>query len=296
MTQVELAQLEYSLPRLVRQWSHLERQEGAIGTRGPGETQLETDRRAIRRRISQLKRDLDRIARQRETRRRSRDRFYKAAIVGYTNVGKSTLFNALTSAEVLVEDRLFATLDASIRAVQLEGERILIADTVGFIRKLPHHLVASFRSTLEESLDADLLLHVVDASHPRFEDQMRTVEDTLKELDVAGTSVLTVFNKADRLPDLGLISDLSTRHPQAVWISALKGMGLVALRRELSVRLQSRETEFEVRVPIRDGRMLAAVYEHSRVIARTETDEEVVLRCRAKAEAVQQVMNLVRQA
>ena len=293
MTQVELAQLEYTLPRLVRQWSHLERQEGAIGTRGPGETQLETDRRAIWRRIDQLKRDLERIARQRSVRRRSRERFFKAALVGYTNAGKSTLFNALTSAEVLVEDRLFATLDAAIRAVQLDGERILVADTVGFIRKLPHHLVASFRSTLEESLDADLLIHVVDASHPRFEEQMQTVENTLKDLDVAATPVLTVFNKVDRLPDLGLITELKTRHPDAVWISALKGMGLVTLKRELAVRLQSRETEFEVRVPIRDGRMLASVYEHARVVARTETDDSVILTCRGRTEAVQQVLRIV---
>ena len=172
-TQVELAQLQYLLPRLTRQWTHLSRQEGGIGTRGPGETQLEVDRRMIRKKIDRLRVALGKIELQRGVRRKRRWDFIKIALVGYTNVGKSSLLNALADTEVFVEDRLFATLDATIRTVSLEAhQKILLIDTVGFIRKLPHHLVASFRSTLEETIEADILLHVVDLSHAHFEEQI----------------------------------------------------------------------------------------------------------------------------
>jgi GTP-binding protein HflX len=181
--QVELAQLEYMLPRLTGLWKHLERQAGGIGTRGPGETQLETDRRLVRERIARLKRELQAVERERETQRRRRRREFRAAIVGYTNAGKSTLFNALTRSQVHVEDRLFATLDATTRQmVSPERKTVLVTDTVGFIRKLPHHLVASFHSTLVEAIEADWLLHVVDVSEPDFRRQMSAVDEVLEGL------------------------------------------------------------------------------------------------------------------
>jgi len=223
-TQVELAQLQYLLPRLTRRWTHLSRQVGGIGTRGPGETQLEVDRRMIKNRIAHLKRELEKIARQREIRRRKRKNVYKVALVGYTNTGKSTLLNALTSARVATEDRLFATLDPTIRAVKLNAHtRALLIDTVGFIRKLPHHLVASFKSTLEEAVAADLLLHVVDISHPMFLEQMGTVRQVLAEMNIDTRPVVTVFNKIDLLEDHKIIPRLREKFAPCVFVSAAKG-------------------------------------------------------------------------
>lgn len=204
--QVSLAQLQYLLPRLAGQWSHLERMEGAIGTRGPGETQIETDRRLVRSRISRLKRDLEEVRKQRALYRRNRERqgVPVVALVGYTNAGKSTLMNALARAEVLAEDRLFATLDPVTRRLRLPtGEAVLLTDTVGFIQKLPTDLVAAFRATLEELQDADLLLHVVDISHQNAFEQTRTVEATLAGLGVLEKPMLVVLNKCDRLVDDG---------------------------------------------------------------------------------------------
>jgi len=200
-TQVELAQLKYLLPRLTRQWKHLSRQVGGIGVRGPGETQLEVDRRLIRKRIAILEKELLQIAKQRSIRRKSRQDEFKAALVGYTNVGKSTLLNVLTNAEALVKNQLFATLDSTIRTMQKEDRKVLLIDTVGFIRKLPHHLVASFKSTLEEITEADLLLHVIDVSLPEFREQMKVVHAVLKELKVSDRPMIKVFNKIDVLQD-----------------------------------------------------------------------------------------------
>ncbi|HUI64610.1 MAG TPA: GTPase HflX, partial [Bacteroidota bacterium] len=183
MTQVELAQLQYMLPRLTRQWTHLSKQFGGIGTKGPGETQIETDRRAIRTRISRLNAKLKRISKERAEQRKGRERLPRVALVGYTNAGKSTIMNCFSGAEVLVEDRLFATLDSTVRLVTLSPvHKILLSDTVGFIRKLPHHLIASFKSTLDEVTEADILLHVVDMSHPLFGEQILVVNDTLEEI------------------------------------------------------------------------------------------------------------------
>jgi len=196
--QVELAQLKYLLPRLRGQWTHLERQEGAIGTRGPGETQLETDRRAVRVKITKLDKDLDKISSQRSVQRAGRSNLKMASLIGYTNAGKSTLLNALTGADALVEDQLFATLDTTVRRVDLENKsEILLSDTVGFIRKLPHELVASFRSTFSEAIEADLLLHVIDASQQNFETQMEAVTSVLHEIKITNKPVIHVFNKID---------------------------------------------------------------------------------------------------
>lgn len=196
-TQVELAQLQYMLPRLRGLWTHLERQRGGIGMRGPGETEIETDRRIIRDKISLLKKKLSKIDLQNATRRKNRGALIRVALVGYTNVGKSTLMNRLSKSEVFAEDKLFATLDTTVRKVVFETMPFLLSDTVGFIRKLPHHLIESFKSTLDEVRESDLLLHVVDIAHPQFEDQIRTVNQTLKDLDTIDKPTLFIFNKID---------------------------------------------------------------------------------------------------
>jgi GTPase len=232
--QVELAQLEYTLPRLTGMWKHLERQAGGIGTRGPGETQLETDRRLVRERIARLKRALESVEKERETQRRSRRREFRAALVGYTNAGKSTLFNALTRADVFVEDRLFATLDATTRQmVAPDRRRALLTDTVGFIRRLPHHLVASFHSTLVEAIEADLLLHVVDCSDPDMDRQMQAVDKVLEGLLETPRPTTLVFNKVDLLADPDLEAGLRAAHPGAFLVSARTGAGLADLREAL---------------------------------------------------------------
>ena len=217
--QVELAQLEYLLPRLTRMWTHLSRIRGGIGLRGPGETQLETDRRIIRQRIQGLKAKLKGVERHRENLRAGRDPMLSVALVGYTNAGKSSILRGLSGQhEIVVEDRLFATLDTLTREVELgEGQRARVTDTVGFIRKLPHHLVASFRATLEEARDADTLLHVVDSSHPDWEGQMHVVERVLAELDLADRPILPVFNKIDAVPDpAGFAARVRELHPGAI--------------------------------------------------------------------------------
>ena len=196
-SKVELAQLQYLLPRLTRLWTHLERQKGGIGMRGPGESQIETDRRLILEKISLLKGKLKLIDRQNETQRKNRVAMVRVALVGYTNVGKSTIMNMISKSEVFAENKLFATLDTTVRKVVIENVPFLLSDTVGFIRKLPHHLVECFKSTLDEVREADILVHVVDVSHPNFEDQIRTVNETLKDLGVKDKPTITVFNKID---------------------------------------------------------------------------------------------------
>ncbi|MBM3325890.1 MAG: GTPase HflX [Calditrichaeota bacterium] len=240
--QVELARLTYLLPRLTRRWIHLSRQYGGIGARrGPGETQLEVDRRVLSRRISQLRGELSRIEKARETRRRKRSGLFKAAIIGYTNAGKSTLLNALTHAEVFVEDRLFATLDATARAYRLpDGARIVLIDTVGFIRKLPVGLLASFKSTLEESRQADLFLLIVDLSHPHWEGQMARVEEILKELELDHTPQILLFNKVDKVNDPALLEGLKRQYPGALFISALRGIRLYELPPKIAEFAQRR--------------------------------------------------------
>jgi len=196
-TQVELAQLQYTLPRLTRLWTHLERQQGGIGMRGPGETQIETDRRIILTKISLLKQNLKDIDQQMSTQRKNRGKMVRVALVGYTNVGKSTLMNLISKSEIFAENKLFATLDTTVRKVIIDNLPFLLSDTVGFIRKLPHHLVQSFKSTLDEVREADLLLHVVDVSHPNFEEQLEVVNQTLKEIDPLEKPMILIFNKID---------------------------------------------------------------------------------------------------
>ena len=290
-TQVELAQLQYLLPRLTRRWTHLSRQEAGIGTRGPGETQLEVDRRAIRKRIDHLKEDLRKVERQRSVRRKGRRRFQKVALVGYTNVGKSSLLNTLADADVFVENRLFATLDATIRVMPLEEHReALLIDTVGFIRKLPPHLVASFRSTLEETVDADLLLHVVDISHPHYEEQIGSVQVVLRELGIERKPTITVFNKVDKLHDRKGLSQLKQRFPRAVFTSAVKGIGLEALKQEVIKCFRQEEIEAVFRVPAGETKRIARIYGLADVVERVYEDGMAVLRLRA----VPSVMDRIR--
>ena len=206
-TQVELAQLQYLLPRLTRLWTHLERQRGGIGMRGPGESQIETDRRLILNKVSLLKEKLRAIDKQNETQRKNRGQLVRVALVGYTNVGKSTIMNMLSKSEVFAENKLFATLDTTVRKVVIENLPFLLSDTVGFIRKLPHHLVESFKSTLEEVREADILLHIVDISHHNFEDQIEAVNQTLKDLGVLEKPIITVFNKIDAFKETRAESD-----------------------------------------------------------------------------------------
>jgi GTP-binding protein HflX len=273
--QVELAQLQYLLPRLKRMWTHLSRIRGGIGARGPGETQLETDRRLIGRRIRDLKRKLELVTRQRATQRKGRAREFRAALVGYTNAGKSSILRALSGADLFVEDRLFATLDPATRTVELpSGSRVLLTDTVGFIRRLPHHLVASFRATLEESAEADLLLHVVDASHPGWEEQKRVVEEVLAELGAEHRPTVVVFNKMDRLTHREedefrqRIRALDSGH--AVFVSALEPAGLLELTMLLEDEVRRRRPEVHVMIPSADGEALASIYREGEVLRREQ--------------------------
>ena len=281
--QVELAQLEYLLPRLTRMWTHLSRIRGGIGLRGPGETQLETDRRVIRRKISTLRKRLKDVAEHRANQRQGRRDLPTAALVGYTNAGKSSLLKLLSGQDVFIEDRLFATVDTLAREVDVgEGYRYRITDTVGFIRKLPHHLVASFRATLEEAEDADLLLHVIDASHPGWEDQLDVVET--ETTSVSPKRVIHVFNKADLLPDKGaFLALVRERYPHAVLTSTVRDGGVEDLRRALRTSAQALRPIAEIRVPVSDGKLLARLHRDAEILEQQQTNGVVTLRARIEA-------------
>jgi GTP-binding protein HflX len=292
--EVELAQLEYLLPRLTRMWTHLSRIRGGIGLRGPGETQLETDRRLIRRRIRHLKEKLTGAEQHRQTLRAGRQGLLAAALVGYTNAGKSSILRALTGEhEIFVEDRLFATLDTLTREVDLgDGVRVRLTDTVGFIRKLPHHLVASFRATLEEARDADLLLHVVDASHPGWEEQALVVDGVLGDLGLGDKPVLTVFNKLDLLPDpIGFAGAIRAVQPDAVWSTTMRTDGLQSLTAALRLRAEARQPTIRVVIPATDGARLAAVYRAGEVIRREDLGSRVALTVRGEPWQIARLKN-----
>ncbi len=282
--QVELAQLEYNLPRMRGMWQHLERLGGGVGTRGPGESQLETDRRIARRRVSILRRRLGELSRQRETRRKERRRTETptVALAGYTNVGKSTLLNALTDAEVSVENRLFETLDPTTRGFEHDGRRYLVTDTVGFVRRLPHQLVEGFAATLEETLVADLVLHVVDGSAPegRLVEMVAAVNAVLREIGAAGLPVEIVVNKIDAVDRLGR-RRLSNRFPGALQVSALTGEGLDELRARIAERFADRFERVNLLVPYEEGAKLAELYALGAPIEeRIDRPEGVLVRAR----------------
>lgn len=267
-TQVELAQLDYLRTRLTRQWTHLSRQKGGIGTKGPGETQIETDRRLIGDRMATLKERLDKIDKQRTTQRKGRDQYKRVSLVGYTNAGKSTLMNALAGADVFAENRLFATLDATTRLVPLDSNKeALLSDTVGFIRKLPHKLIESFKSTLDEVRESDVLLHVIDVSHPRYEDHIQVVRETLKELGALEKPTLMVFNKIDLVDEPGLFAALRAEHEDAVFVSAMRGIGLQDVKKRL---LEVIEKDFAERIaylPVAEAKTIAFIHRVADVIS-----------------------------
>jgi len=270
--QVELAQLEYLLPRLRRMWSHLSRIRGGIGLRGPGETQLETDRRLIGTRITDLRKKLREVARARAVQRQGREGEFRAALVGYTNAGKSSLLQGLSGSDLFVEDRLFATLDSATRMVDLgSGYQALVTDTVGFIRKLPHDLIASFRSTLEEVREADVVLHVIDASDPDWEEHRKVVNQVLEELDLEKRPQLLVFNKTDRITheeEDALRTRMQALDPTpAVWVSALEPDSLVKVREALKARQRAGLRELVISVPAADGETLATLHREGEVLS-----------------------------
>ena len=267
--QIELAQLQYLLPRLTRMWHHLSRQTGGIGTRGPGETQLEVDRRRVQERIARLERELEGVRRVRSVQRQGRKRHQwpVAAVVGYTNAGKSTLLNLLTGAALIAEDRLFATLDPTTRSLTLPNkQRLLLTDTVGFLRKLPHTLIESFKATLEEVSQADLLIHVVDLSHPRVEEHIEAVDNVTKELGAYGKQTLIVFNKIDAVESEELIEVYRRRFLHSVAISARTGVGVSALVQALEDELESWRLRSRFRVPMKEAGLIAEVHRVGHVL------------------------------
>lgn len=267
-TQVELAQLDYLRSRLTRRWTHLSRQKGGIGTKGPGEKQIETDRRLIDKRMAKLRDKLDKIDRQRVTQRKGRDVYNTVSLVGYTNAGKSTLLNALADEDLFVEDRLFATLDATTRTVELDtNKEVLISDTVGFIRKLPHRLIESFKSTLDEVRESDALVHVVDVTHPNYEEHMRVVSETLGELDSRDKPTLVVFNKVDALEDRTLLRRLRREFPDAAFVSALRGIGLETLKEDLLSLIEQDYVERLAYIPVTEPEAIARVHRLADVIS-----------------------------
>jgi GTP-binding protein HflX len=278
--QVELAQLEYALPRLRKMWTHLSRITGGIGLRGPGETQLEEDRRLVDQRIRDLKARLVEVQARKEREVRTRQEEHTVSLVGYTNAGKSTLMNALTGAGVYVEDKLFSTLETRTRQWHLKDwGRVLLSDTVGFIRDLPHHLVASFKATLEEARQARLLLHVVDASNPTAEEQIQAVNRVLEELGCAGKPTLPVLNKVDRLADRSYLHVLLHRYPKAIPISAATGSGLESLQGAVIEALAADFADAEIDASAANGKVLSYLAAHAEIHNQEYDGDRVRIRC-----------------
>ena len=279
--QVELAQLRYLLPRLTRMWVHLSRQEGGIGLRGPGETQIEVDRRRIRSRIAHLEKELGKIEKIRHESRKARKGLFNVTLVGYTNAGKSTLLNAITCSNVATEDLLFKTLDSTTRMVYYpEGLKVLFNDTVGFIEKLPHHLIASFKSTLEEIREADLFIHVVDANHSRWENQMLAANKVLGEMDVLDIPTITVFNKID-LPGYSELKDrLIERFPEALLISALKKEGIDLLKKRVAQKAFENTVVLTLNLDHNDGEHLSLLYQTGTILDLSEDDSSMMVTVR----------------
>ena len=292
-TQVELAHLEYLLPRLTRQWTHLERQMGGIGARaGMGETQIEVDRRLIRTRISKLKKELEKIDQERIVQSRGRKKFFRVALVGYTNAGKSTLMNALSAADVYVQDQLFATLDTTIRQVDINNtHQILLSDTVGFVRKLPHDLVASFRSTLKEVIDADLLLLVLDASSPQVLDHYNTIKNVLEEITAGNKRSLIVLNKIDLVKDINALNQLKQFFTEAVMISALDQLRLDDLLNSIQSIMDENFQTIEVDIPFSNGKIISEIQADTEVLDREYYDEGVRMTIKGPRSKIQKILS-----
>lgn len=293
-TQVELAQLQYLLPRLTRMWTHLERQMGGIGTRaGAGETQIEVDRRLVRERISRLKNELGKIDRERITQSKRRKKAFRAALVGYTNTGKSTLMNALTGSDIFVKDQLFATLDTTVRSLHLDtNHKILLSDSVGFIRKLPHNLIASFRSTLMEVRDADLLLIVMDASSPTIDEQLKTVREVLLSIYANHNESLLVMNKIDKIEKSSIFQNLKTDYQDAIFISALNHLRLDTLQNAIIKVMDKAYQTTTVIFDPKMGREISSVYQELEVLNTEYREDGVHLTVRGDSVSVKRVKKL----
>lgn len=278
-TQVELAQLQYLMPRLTRYWTHLSRQKGGIGTKGPGETQIETDRRLIGKRIATLKEKLEKLDKQRSTQRKKRSALTRIALVGYTNAGKSTLMNTLTNTNVLAENKLFATLDATSRKHVIDGRDVVISDTVGFIRKLPHNLVESFKSTLDEITEADILLHVVDAGSEVKEDYIKVVKETLEELNCTEKTTKLVFNKIDTL-EPEKMQGLKAAYPDAIFVAAEKGIGIGLLEEQIAELMQSQFIDLVLRLPMSEYKWVAKLHKVAAILDQYYDEATLVLKVR----------------
>ncbi|MDA0839491.1 MAG: GTPase HflX, partial [Planctomycetota bacterium] len=290
--QVELAQMQYLLPRLRRMWTHLDTYEGGIGTRGPGEKQLEMDRRIIRKRITDLGRELKEIEGRKQRQVAKRKEVFQVSLVGYTNAGKSTLMNRLTDSDVLVEDRLFSTLDTRTRVWPIaKGKTILLSDTVGFLRRLPHNLVASFHATLEEAANADLLLHVIDASHPQFERQIKSVVDVLEELELSHKPQLMVFNKSDDVRDLVYVKAAQEQYENSVLISAATGDRIDDLRQIVLTMYDEFVIEAELVVSATNGKLLSILAHRSDILKQEFEGNQVRMRTRIDRRFLEQLLN-----
>ena len=277
-TQVQLAEAEYLLPRLTRQWTHLERQAGGIGMRGgPGETQIEIDRRLLRDKIKKMKLDLEKISTQLETKRKSRSKRFNVALVGYTNAGKSTLMNHFAGPSVEVEDQLFKTLDTTVRRVQLDkSHTIYLSDTVGFIQKLPHQLVASFRSTLKEAETADLLLKIIDISDPNYKEHMETIDEVLKEFDIPEKRFITIFNKTDLLENAEEVRYVKLHYPEAHCISAARGIGLEKLTDAIRTRIDESSYVHHFYIDPKEGKLIADLHKFGEILESRFVEDKIL--------------------
>lgn len=292
-TQVELAQLQYLLPRLTRFWTHLSRQTGGIGTKGPGETQIETDRRLVRTRISVLKDKLEKLDKQRVNQRKGRSGTMRLALVGYTNVGKSSLMNKLTETSLLAEDKLFATLDSTIRRLETRNTTVLLSDTVGFIRKLPHHLVDSFKTTLDEIRESDVLIHVMDASSDFVGEYKSVVDDTLKGLESDQKPIILVFNKIDLIKDAERMAELKREYPSAVFLSASSGIGLEDLMDRIEEYSMMDYAKKNMHISLNNFKAITFIFEHSEVLFKKYHDEEIEIEFLMKKSLLPKLENML---
>ena len=294
-TQVELAYLQYLLPRLTRQWTHLERQMGGIGTRaGMGETQIEVDRRIVRTRINKLKNELKDIEKERRIQGLKRKSEFRVSLVGYTNAGKSTLFKALTGSDVIVENQLFATLDTTVRRLQIgRSHSILLSDTVGFIRKLPHNLVASFKSTLKEVVEADLIIKVLDISSPHIHEHLQTINKVLNDINASHVPAINVLNKVDLLPDASSIAKLKRTFPGMLTISAARSLKLSDLKIKIKEAIEKSYETVDVKFSYRDSKLISKIQENVIVLERDYMNEYVKLKLRGSKARINKILSMV---
>jgi len=293
-TQVELAQLQYLLPRLTRAWTHLSKQYGGIGTKGPGETQIETDRRIIRDRIRHLKEKLQKIESEREIQSSGRADLIRISLVGYTNAGKSTLFNLLTKSDVFAEDKLFATLDSTTRVYNINKQKLLLSDTVGFIRKLPPHLIASFKSTLNEVRSADIILHVVDLAHHYFADHVEIVEETLSELGCKDKVAIKVFNKVDIVKDKNKIDYVRNRYENSVVISAERGINISSLEKKLLEIIEKSFVHETIEIDLNNSKLASKIHSLAKVLSTKYSDNTIHITYKVNRANAEKIKNLIK--